>query len=149
MCKIPVADLVLLAAPPEKHTEVPDRHDPQKEDANIPTGTPGDPPVVQPNRPKPMGSTEDGTAGEGDAKRSGVVSSPSEPKVSAAMSHGGMSVTQRARHAARGDHGLSTRSVRLQLELLGDLCHAVGHGEGTLVCSSLLRDEVAVMTILR
>lgn len=48
---------------------------------------------------------------------------------------------------AGGQH--TAVSVRPQLELLGDLCRAVGHGEAALVCASLLRDEAGTVATLR
>ncbi|CAN0122275.1 unnamed protein product [Discosporangium mesarthrocarpum] len=38
--------------------------------------------------------------------------------------------------------------IRRQVELLQDLCRAVGHLEGALVCATLLRDEAGVMNSL-
>lgn len=58
---------------------------------------------------------------------------------------GGSRLTAAQRRAS----AVMAAPVHQQLELLGDLSRAVGHGEAALVCASLLRDEAGAKDTLR
>lgn len=127
MFKVSVGILALLAAPAEDA------------DPTLPESDAGDHAgsgVVPPAPPSAARTEEQSAAGFGDGPGTAGKRSPSDDS-------GATTAAQRRAQAALA------ASVRPQLELLGDLCQAVGHGEAALVCASLLRDEAMAMATLR
>lgn len=127
MFKVSVGILALLAAPAEDADPTLPEID---EGDNTASGVPP--------APSSVGTTAGQSAvSVGDGPGSTAKLAPSDDSDAATAA------AQRRAQAALA------ASVRPQLELLGDLCRAVGHGEAALVCASLLRDEAMATVTLR
>lgn len=150
MFKVPVGTLALLAEPSGQRPPCGDERAPAA-DAPLPPDTSS--PTAQ-GRPQtapattalassgPAAAVAAPAAGTGGGGAPGVAAtSMSMP----AQVEGGSRLTAAQRRAS----AVMAAPVRQQLELLGDLSRAVGHGEAALVCASLLRDEAGAKNTLR
>lgn len=126
MFKVSVGILALLAAPAGDA------------DPTLPESDAGDNAgsAVPPAPPSAARTAGKSAVGFGDGSGTAANRSPSDDS----------SATTAAQRRAQA---ALAASVRPQLELLGDLCQAVGHGEAALVCASLLRDEAMATATLR
>ena len=145
MFKVPVGTLALLAAPTGQRLPCGDERAPAA-DAPLPPDTPSPTAQARPQmaRAASSGATAAvaapaaGTGDGGGASGAAATSTPTQVE-------GG----SRPKAAQRRASAVTAAPVRQQLELLGDLSQAVGHGEAALVCASLLRDEAGAKTTLR
>lgn len=151
MFKVPVGTLALLAEPAGQRPPCGDERAPAA-DAPLPPDTPS--PTAQ-GRPQTAPATttlaSSGPAAAVAAPAAGTGGGSGAPGVAAtsmstpAQVEGGSRLTAAQRRAS----AVMAAPVRQQLELLGDLSRAVGHGEAALVCASLLRDEAGAKSTLR
>ena len=150
MFKMPVGTLVLLAEPagqrpPCGDESAPSANAPLPPDAPSTTaqGRPQTAPAT--TTPASLGAAVAVTApaaGSGGGGASGAAATSTGKTMQV---EGGSRLTAAQRRAS----AVMAAPVHQQLELLGDLSRAVGHGEAALVCASLLRDEAGAKDTLR
>ena len=156
MFKVPVGTLALLAEPAGQTSSRGHESTPAVGDASLSPPDPnplsptarGQPGTAPPARVTPAPASS-GPAAKVAASAVGTSSGASGATATSTPTSAQLGGGSRPTAAQRRASAVMAAPVRQQLELLGDLSRAVGHGEAALVCASLLRDEAGAKQTLR